>query len=132
MPRLPILSFVIALGLTGPMGAQTAPEVIGAQIDAFRAGDFDTAFEHASPGIRRMFGTPETFGRMVAQGYPMVLDPAEVRYLDRSLRRGHQIQRVLILDRDGRSFLLEYTMTGDGPGQRVDGVRILPETGAGV
>ncbi|MFN4101428.1 MAG: DUF4864 domain-containing protein, partial [Pararhodobacter sp.] len=76
--------------------------------------------------------TPETFGRMVAQGYPMVLDPAEVRYLDRILRRGREIQRVLILDRDGRSFLLEYTMTGDGADRRIDGVRILPETGAGV
>ena len=96
------------------------------------AGDFGAAFDFASDNLQAIFGSPENFGLMVRNGYPMVLDPAELRFLDRAERQGRMVQRVLILDRDGRSYLLEYEMIGDGAGMRIAGVRILPETGAGV
>lgn len=112
--------------------AQTPPEIIAAQIDAFRAADFDTAFTFASDNIRAAFGDAARFGAMVAQGYPMVLDPAETRFLDRFTRVGVTFQRVLMTDRSGGVFLLEYRFAGDGDSLRIDGVRILPRTGAGV
>lgn len=56
--------------------------VIGSQLDAFEADDVDRAFGFASNGIRGMFGTPERFGQMVREGYPMVWRPGEVRYLE--------------------------------------------------
>lgn len=126
--------YLAALIGTAPLGAmaQTAPDIINAQIDAFREGDFGTAFDFASDNLRAIFGSSENFGRMVRNGYPMVLDPAELRFLDRGERAGRDIQRVLILDQSGRSYLLEYEMIGSGEGLRIAGVRVLPETGAGV
>ena len=41
------------------------------------------AFDYASPTIRGIFGSPDRFGAMVQQGYPMVYRPSEVRYLER-------------------------------------------------
>ena len=116
----------------GSAQSQTAPDIISAQIDAFRSADFEEAFTYASDNLQRIFGSPENFGRMVAGGYPMVLDPAELRFLDRGERAGREIQRVLILDQDGRSFVLEYEMIGAGADLRIAGVRVLPETGTGV
>ena len=43
----------------GEADAAAIRGVIRQQIDAFRAGDVDTAFGFASPGIRAMFGTSE-------------------------------------------------------------------------
>ena len=130
-----LLSALLAAGFAGGLQAQqirTVPDLITSQIDAFRAQDFDTAFGYASDSLRRMFGSPENFGRMVAQGYPMVLDPADVRFLGLSERAGQQVQRVLIRDRAGRSYLLEYTLIGDGEALRIAAVRLLPDTGTGV
>ena len=129
--RPSLLAILISLSPVGA-SAQTAPDIITSQIDAFRAGDFGAAFDFASDNLQAIFGSPENFGLMVRNGYPMVLDPAELRFLDRAERQGRMVQRVLILDRDGRSYLLEYEMIGDGAGMRIAGVRILPETGAGV
>jgi len=131
MRRFPLF-LAVALTLALPVRAQTASEVISAQIDAFRDADFEEAFGYASDTLRAYFGSPENFGRMVRSGYPMVLDPAELRFIGRGERAGREVQRVLILDREGRSFLLEYEMIGEGAGLRIAGVRILPETGAGV
>lgn len=115
-----------------PARAQSPADIITAQIDAFRAADFDTAFGYASGSIRAIFGTPEVFGQMVTQGYPMVLDPAEILFVERRDHFGVQIQRVLVTDRAGVPHLLEYSLTGTGPELRISGVRILRQTGAGV
>ena len=69
---------------------------------------------------------------MVTQGYPMVLDPAEVLFVERLDHFGIQLQRVLITDRAGVPHLLEYSLTGTGADLRINGVRILRQTGAGV
>ena len=128
MTRL-ILVLCLALGLTAPARAQSDPSsvetVIQGQIDAFLADDFETAFTFASPGIKRMFGTPENFGRMVRQGYPMVWRPAEVTFLGRETAGASILQRVQIVDGNGTVHVLEYRMSpGDG-GWQIAGVRIL-------
>lgn len=129
-------TLVLALGLlSAPAFAQRSTPVedtIRAQIEAFRAGDVEAAFSHAADTIRAAFITPDAFGRMVAQGYPMVVDPAEIRFLDQSTRAGIIVQRVLLTDRQGQVFLLEYQMTDAGAAPRIRGVRILPQTGQGV
>ena len=75
-----LIGAAFAVSMTGAAWAQgTEIEgVIGNQIEAFKADNFVEAFEFASPNIRGMFRTPENFGRMVTQGYPMVWRPAEV------------------------------------------------------
>jgi hypothetical protein len=132
------LALLATLALAAPLRAQEAAapairDVIQGQIDAFLADDVERAFSYASPGIQGVFRTPENFGRMVRQGYPMVWRPDELRFLELEERGGVLHQRVLIEDGEGVRHLLDYRMEPDGAGGWViDGVRILeaPEVAA--
>ncbi|MEM7642395.1 MAG: DUF4864 domain-containing protein [Pseudomonadota bacterium] len=106
--------------------------VIGSQIGAFLEDDFAEAFTFAAPSIQGMFGTPERFGQMVRQGYPMVWRPGSVEYLGTDQIGGRWLQEVLVTDGDGRLHLLEYSMVETENGWKIAGVRILdaPEIGA--
>lgn len=137
MRRL-LLALLATLALAAPLRADDAAapaiqNVIRSQIDAFLADDVARAFTYASPGIQGIFRTPETFGRMVRQGYPMVWRPDEVRFLDLEDRAGALHQKVLIRDGAGATHVLDYRMEPDGQGGwKIDGVRILeaPEVAA--
>lgn len=132
MSRLLLAAFVW-IAATLPSLAQSDPnDVIGAQIEAFRADDFGTAFTFAAPGIKQLFGTPENFGRMVRQGYPMVWRPAEVRYGARELRGATVLQRVIITDAEGRLHTLLYHMVPLGESWQIAGVQILREPDVGA
>ena len=76
--------------------------VITKQFQSFELEDFATAFTFASPKLQSFFQTPDTFGRMIAQGYPMVLGPSAVEYL--GLRAEGEVywQTVQITDDSGR------------------------------
>ena len=139
--RAALLTAALSVWLPGlPPGAQAGEAdaaairgVIRQQIDAFRAGDVDTAFGFASPGIRAMFGTSDRFGTMVEGGYPMVWHPADVRFLDLTEAHGALWQMVLVKDTDGVWHRLAYRMEpGGAGGWSISGVEILraPETGA--
>ncbi|MCA3441412.1 MAG: DUF4864 domain-containing protein [Rhodobacter sp.] len=106
--------------------------VIQQQFDAFRAEDVGTAFSFASPNIKGMFGTPENFGRMVRNGYPMVWRPAEVQFLDLRRVAGNLWQRVMVTDQAGRTHLLDYQMVETGQGWQINGVQILPQAAVGA
>ncbi|MDE4193312.1 DUF4864 domain-containing protein [Phaeobacter gallaeciensis] len=122
-------SFVFSLVLLAlPAGAEDRDRitgVIGAQIEAFRDDDVTRAFGFASPRIRSLFGTPERFGQMVKRGYPMVLRPNQVRYLELREVAGNLWQRVLITDQDGRLHLLDYQVVGGGSDWKINAVQIL-------
>ena len=102
---------------------------ITAQIEAFKVDDFTTAFTFAAPTIQNMFRTPENFGRMVSQGYPMVWRPAEITYLDLRRVGGAVFQDVQIVDAKGKVHLLEYRMTELNGVWKISGVRILEAPG---
>ena len=117
--------------------AQTAaiPEVqatIFAQIEAMKADDFVTAFTYASPMIQGMFGTPENFGMMVRQGYPMVWHPSAVQMLEQRQISGALWQKVLVTDGDGQSFVLDYQMIQGEGGWQINAVELLPSAGVGA
>lgn len=124
------LALALPLPLRAEPAAQAVQDVIDAQIAAFLQDDMARAFTYASPGLRRHFGTPERFGAMVRQGYPMVWRPGAVRYLDLGDppggATGRQRQIVEITDRAGQTFRLEYSMQQTPEGWRIDGVRFLP------
>ena len=122
-----LLTLALMLGLAGAAHAQSdeIEATIGAQLDAFKADDFETAFTYASPNIRRLFQTPDNFGRMVQGGYPMVWRPAEVTFLDLGETGGLLFQRVQIRDGEGRLHFLEYQMIETEDGWKINGVRIL-------
>jgi len=98
--------------------------VIQAQIDAFLADDFETAFGYASPMIQGMFGTSERFGDMVRSGYPMVWRPGSVEFAGLQERDGRMFQTVLVSDRSGVLHLLEYEMIETPDGWEINGVRM--------
>ncbi|MGL5011020.1 MAG: DUF4864 domain-containing protein [Paracoccaceae bacterium] len=105
---------------------------ISNQLNAFIADDFARAFTFASPNIKGIFGTPENFGAMVTQGYPMVHRPANVQMLELREVAGNLWQRVLITDAAGETHLLDYQMIETPDGWQINGVQLLPEVGTGV
>jgi hypothetical protein len=102
------------------------------QLNAFIADDFNTAFTFASPTIKSMFGTPENFGAMVTQSFPMVHRPGNVQMLELREVAGNLWQRVLITDAAGSSHLLDYMMIETPDGWQINAVQILPAVGTGV
>ncbi len=132
--RQTLLALSLSLSLGTAAYAQDNPiaTTITDQIAAFQADDFDTAFSYASPNIKRLFGTPQRFGQMVRDGYPMVHRPAEVTLLDQRDMGGQVVQRVMIRDQSGRLHMLAYQMVETDDGWQINGVQLLraPETGA--
>lgn len=105
---------------------------IRSQVDAFLADDFARAFTFASPSIQGLFGTPEKFGRMVRNGYPMVWRPSDVQFLELRELRGALWQRVMMRDAAGRVHLLDYQMVRGEDGWRINGVQLLPAPDVGA
>lgn len=99
---------------------------IRSQIDAFLQDDFETAFRFAGPGIQRMFRTPDNFGAMVRNGYPMVWRPEDVEFGALQDRADGLWQRVFVQDADGQSHVLDYRMQRVEGEWRIAGVRVLP------
>ncbi len=131
-----ILAAAFAIFASGPASAEghgsAITSVIQSQIDAFLADDFATAFAFASPNIKSIFQTPERFGLMVRQGYPMVWRPADVKYLELEDQNGMLWQKVMITDQAGAIHVLGYQMIEADGGWQINGVQVLraPEVGA--
>lgn len=118
-------TLAVTLALALPAKANDEIEaVISAQIEAFLKDDFTTAFTYASPMIKGIFGTPERFGQMVREGYPMVWRPSEVEFLDTE-RIGRALwQNVLMRGADGVLYEVEYEMIPGEDGWKINGVRV--------
>jgi hypothetical protein len=127
------LSVLSALSVSAQEARNPAIETtIQQQFDAFRADDVGTAFSFASPTIKGLFGTPENFGMMVRNGYPMVWRPAEVQYLELRKVAGNLWQRVMVTDQAGRTHLLDYQMIKTDDGWQINAVQLLPSVGVGA
>ena len=78
--------------------------------------------------IKDIFGTPEKFGQMVRQGYPMVWRPSEVNFLSID-RRGKELwQNVMVRDAEGALYILEYQMIPGEMGWLINAVRVRKAT----
>ncbi len=119
----------LSLSLAAPASAQSDDPaiqgVIQSQIDAFLRDDFVTAFTFASPMIKGIFGTPERFGAMVRNGYPMVWRPSDVQFLELEQRDGALHQKVMVADPQGTLFILDYEMIETEEGWQINGVRVI-------
>ncbi len=133
MTRFPIILLAV-LFLALPLRAQEQDirTVINDQISAFRADDFATAFTFAAPNIRMMFQTPDRFGQMVREGYPMVYRPQSYAFEELRDTGGSKLQSVLIEGQDGYYYIAEYDMVLTGQGWKIRGVRIFKTEGVGV
>ena len=116
-----------------PVFAQEGPiqQTIQSQIDAFQADDFARAFTFASPNIKGLFGTPERFGAMVKNGYPMVYRPSGVQMLDLREIAGNLWQRVRVIDQTGAAYFLDYMMVETEEGWQINAVQVLPAPDVG-
>lgn len=130
--RLTVLTFCLAISV--PATAQEEPirNTIQSQIQAFQADDFATAFSFASPNIKALFGTPENFGLMVREGYPMVYRPADVDMLELREIAGNLWQGVRVVDQAGQTWFLDYMMVETPEGWQINAVQILPAPEIGV
>lgn len=131
-----ILVLAMLVAWAFPMKANESSDtpraVIAAQFDAFRADDLTRAFSFASPGIRRVFVTPQGFGEMVKTGYPMVWRPADTRFLEFREIDGVPWQKVAVRDGAGVWHMLDYKMIRVNGAWRIDGVQYLRRADVGV
>ncbi len=106
--------------------------LIGQQIEAFGRDDATGAFAIASPGIQRMFGTPERFLDMVRQTYPTVYRPRSVEYRELSKEDGRIVQQVELTGQDGQPQLALYEMERDGDAWRIAGCTLVRSARVGT
>lgn len=132
------LGLLAMLVLLAPMAAGAAllaepdsravREVVEAQLDAFAAGDAERAFSYSSPSVRAQFGDAGSFLDMVRGGYPMLVGPAAVSFLQAQADNGSEPdlmtvrQAVQLRDGDGRLWIATYELERQaGAGWRVSG-----------
>ena len=132
MRLLKALAIILLFAVPVQAQEEEIRSVISDQITAFLADDFVTAFTFAAPNIKQMFQTPERFGRMVANGYPMVHRPADYQF--QALRDGPDglHQEVLIRDGLGVYYVAHYTLVETENGWKISAVRIIKAPGVGA
>lgn len=130
--RTVFFSVIFCVGWAFAAVAQEAEikGTISSQFDAFKVDDFAQALSFASPALKDFFRTPENFGQMVTQGYPMVWRPADVQFLELREVQGYLTQKVLITDEKGAYHVLDYRMIETPDGWRIAGVQILEQGAA--
>lgn len=126
MIKATLLTLAIVFGSAAQAQDQSIEDVISSQLRAFNDRDVQKAWQYASPMIQGMFQTPENFGNMVRNGYPMVWDNADARFLDQSDVGIGIRQEVMIKGPDGAFYILDYLMVQTPNGWQINGVQVIP------
>jgi Domain of unknown function (DUF4864) len=121
-----ILGFLIVATPVLAQNDDPIQDVIANQLSAFNDRDVETAWAFASPMIQGLFGSPQNFGTMVEQGYPMVWTNSDVQFLELREIAGQFYQQVLLRDAGGQRHIMEYTMVETPAGWLINGVSELP------
>ncbi len=112
---------------------QAFQEIIGGQIEAFRADDGPRAFSFASPSIKSIFSTPDIFMGMVKNGYAPVYRPQNVKFGDVTRELGAPTQRVHLIGPNGGAWTALYAMQKQDDGTwKISAVKLIREDGAGA
>ena len=136
--RLTILAAFICTLLVAPLKAQaeepadSIQAVIQSQLEAFQASDVEKAFTYASPGIQRIFETPQKFGRMVEFSYPMVWRPRRHEMMQFIETESGPVQVVLFEDASGVLHEAGYLMELVEGRWRIAGVKLRRLPGVGT
>jgi len=110
--------------------AKAAAEPVVKQIEAFRRGDFDTAFTFASGMIQAQFDRP-AFETMVRRGYPEIARSTFAAVTKTELESpGLAYVTVKIRGANGQAIEALYEMIWED-GWRINGVATRPDA-AGV
>ena len=109
--------------------AHAAAEPVMRQLEAFRRGDFDTAYTFASPEIQALFDR-QAFEQMVRSGYPEIAQSAFAAVVQAEPGAdGHVLVRVKIRGANGRGVEAAYDMVKAGGRWTINGVRAWPDDG---
>ncbi len=122
-----------------PANAQTVtPEiedstkgVIADQLAAFQSKDYERAFSHAAPTIKKIFKTTENFIGMVKGGYSQLYDPDSYIFGRNFNMDGTVHQEVITTDQQGKQWQAIYTLRQQPDGSwKITGVKMQPYAGA--
>jgi hypothetical protein len=105
-------------------------QVIGGQIEAFKAGDGAKAYSYAAPSIKQVFTTVDIFMNMVQTGYMPLYKPESYVFGKNALISGQVHQEVLVTDAQGKQWQAVYTLMRQDDGSwKVTGVKLNPYNG---
>jgi hypothetical protein len=129
------LGLLALLGSIPPLSAQGLSDadarefqrIITSQFNAFNADDGSAAYKFAAPAIRRLFPSPEIFMSMVRQGYPPIYRRQSHSFGEVGLdMSGAPMQRVTIIDMNGKAWTALYTMERQPDGSwKIIGCRLV-------
>ncbi len=108
-------------------------QVIERQLAAFRRDDGPEAFSYASPNVRRQFGTPQNFMRMVQTGYAPVYRPRMVEFRGLEMVGDVPAQKVFFVGPDGVPVMAIYPMQKQPNGDwKIDGCMLVGVAGKAI
>jgi len=130
-----LLALLLVL-VAPPAWAQTvkpapkeATEPIMQQLDAFRRGDFDTAYTFASSEIRQLFDR-SAFEQMVKNGYPEIARSTFASVAASTVASdGHVYLQVKIRGSNGNSIEALYELVLENGQWKINGVTAKPDPG---
>ena len=102
---------------------------IGSQIDAFKNNDVKKAYTFAAPNIQAQFPSPDIFGLMVRNGYPVIWNPKNYKFTSFKDLGNRCIQQVLFQSYDGSLETYDYLLEKDGNLWKIAGVLTVNSAG---
>ena len=102
---------------------------ISSQIDAFKDNDVKKAYTFAAPNIQAQFPTPDIFGLMVRNGYPIIWKPRNYKFTTFKDLGNRCIQRVLFQSYNDSLESYDYILEKDGNLWKIAGVLTINSAG---
>ena len=102
---------------------------ISSQIDAFKQNDVKKAYTFAAPNIQAQFPSPDIFGLMVRNGYPIIWKPKSYKFTTFKDLGNMCIQRVLFQSYNGSLESYDYILEKNGSVWKIAGVLTIKSAG---
>jgi hypothetical protein len=114
---------------TAPPAPKEATEPVMKQLEAFRRGDFDTAYTFASSEIKEQFDRP-AFEQMVKGGYPEIAHSTFAIIAASAVApNGHVYLSVKVRGSNGNSVEALYELVLESGQWKINGVTAKPDPG---
>ena len=102
---------------------------ISSQIEAFKDNDVKKAYTFAAPNIQALFPSPDIFGLMVRNGYPIIWKPKSYKFTTFKDLGNSCIQRVLFQSYNGSLESYDYILEKNGNLWKIAGVLTIKSAG---
>ena len=114
---------------TAKPAPKEASEPVMKQLEAFRRGDFDTAYTFASSDIKQQFDRP-AFEDMVKNGYPEIARSTLASIAASTVApNGHVYLQIKIRGANGNSIEAFYELVLESGQWKINGVTARPDPG---